>query len=108
MRRSAVGSGHGAGRRHHQHPLGLSLLMFVCWIDCIHRGECKQGAKVIGVATDLASNSSEVHQSMMVMVMMGITVDDHWMLYMTGYRAKSTSTGSSVKKGARIEFSKNS
>jgi len=58
-------------------------------------------------ANYLKLNSSEVHQSMMVMVMMGITMGDHWMLYARGCMVGSTGVQSSEMKGSRVLFFQN-
>jgi len=95
-----VDDGHDAGKRHHCCPLSLMVLsLLVVGLAAYVDGEFDKNSIC---AKDLKLNSSEVYQSMMIMVMMGITMGDHFMLYARGYRVESTGVQSSVMKGSRV------
>jgi len=55
--------------------------------------------------SDLILESSKIHQLMTVRVMMCITIDNHWILYAKGYRARSTGARSGVKDGVWVKIS---
>jgi len=56
---------------------------------------------------DFCLKNNEIHQLTTVIVMMHITVDDHWVLYAKCYGVRSTGVGRGVRDGVWVKISQN-